>query len=364
MSVVWPPALGSDSNPGWQSLAPMPFPVGVPFRMRTDLARLAPGEPLLISDAGYPAFAQAKLAHLDDDRRPLARLADDADPQWVIGALQAALSRLSHHHPELIGFGGVPAVGGAASPAPGRTSPVDGQLPPAVFELHRAALSLDLRDGVRVDASLPCAEPVAARLQRLAPALRLLATVSLALQEDLVLMAWPPGEPAARPAGSPAHGLLAQAMSVVFPSGWDPAAKLGQPLMAIHQPVADGGPLRDASLNLSRAMVEKGPFERFVWTLSADADLARWPDALAPARPDDLDPERLFFRIERQVTLGLPDWRAALFLIRVRVAPLGEVACDGPRRARLLAALESMSDATLAYKNLHRLRDSVRAAWG
>lgn len=71
----------------------------------------------------------------------------------------------------------------------------------------------------------------------------------------------------------------------------------------------------------------------------------------------------MVFRCERQVTLGLPALGASLFLIRVHVAPLLEVCTDPQRRARLVAALRSMSDDVVAYKNLQRLRERVLAAW-
>ncbi len=69
------------------------------------------------------------------------------------------------------------------------------------------------------------------------------------------------------------------------------------------------------------------------------------------------------FRCERQVTLGVPAFGASLFLIRIHAAPLLEVRSTRERRARLVAALRSMSDDVVAYKNLQGLRERVLAAW-
>ena len=128
-------------------------------------------------------------------------------------------------------------------------------------------------------------------------------------------------------------------------------------------------------------MVDKGPFERFVWTLSSEPNLARWPQpaqssspsplttppttppTTAASRPESADLSDIVFRCERQVTFGVPSFGASWFLIRVHVAPLPEVCADPGRRSRLVAALRSMSDDVVAYKNLQRLRERVLAAW-
>ena len=352
---------------GFARVAAMPFPVNAPFRVRADLARLAsdgaapPG--LVQSDAAYPAYARIKHAHLSDAARPLTRVLAGADPERVIGALAAALGAVARSQPEVVGAGG-----GAAGAGSGPTSGIE-------FDLRRAALGLVMSPEVRVRALTACAEPLAQRLAGLPPADRALAAFSLALQEDLVLMGWPQWPAWAGDAGASSSGLVTLALSVVFPSGWDPADKLGRALWEIHAPVADGAPLRQASAALSRAMVDKGPFERFVWTLGTDPSLARWPQPSLPqspatARPagqaspsESADLSDMVFRCERQVTLGLPAFGASLFLIRVHVAPLLEVCTDPQRRARLVASLRSMSDDVVAYKNLQRLRERVLAAW-
>lgn len=346
MTADWPPGGVTDS----MSVAPQPFPVTVPFRMRVDLQRLEvdAGEcaGLLVSDGQYAAGARLKLAHLGDLSRPLVGIAPGADEARIIAALRAAMRTLGQWHPALIGLP-VSEYGGH-------------------FCLHQASLRLSADGPVNIEAQGEVARPVAARLAALSPSARCLAALALGVQEDLVLMGWP------NPFGlrdsltddSSVQGLVALAVSVVQPSGWVPLEKLGLPLAAIHMPVAHGEPLRDASLNLSRAMVDKGPFERFVWTLATDAAPARWPGATGAAASCAADLSDLFFRTERQVMLGLPAHGASLFLVRVQVAPLNEAAPDAQRRSQLVAALRSMSDDVVAYKNIGTLRDRVCAAWG
>jgi CO/xanthine dehydrogenase FAD-binding subunit len=125
----------------------------------------------------------------------------------------------------------------------------------------------------------------------------------------------------------------------------------------LHQPVADNESLQKAMPAISQAMTEKGPFVRTVWTLAGSASRARPPgkdDTALLTRAD-----QLWFRHERQLTLPLGGG-ACLFLIRVMLAPYRAVIREAKDYARLMAALNSMSDAVVAYKNLAHARALVR----
>jgi hypothetical protein len=342
--VEWPPQR-------------VPFPVNAPFRAHPDLRKLAdlhagaaaddPHAGVLVIDERYPAYAQTKRQRLADRERPLVRIAPGPGEATILPAVAALARLLSGDAPEWI-----------ACPGPGR------------FEMRGSGLAIDFgaSDGAQV-ATLPGREDAPAAcvlLQTMPPAPRALAALALSVQDDLVLMREEAGT------------VLADAFAVALPSGWDPADKLGRTLAVIHAPVADSEALRAASAALGRAMVARGPFVRYVWTLAETAALARWPGAaageVAPAREagqadaaaaqGEPDLRQLWFRCERQVTLPMAALGRAAFLIRVFVAPLAEVAHDAHRRARLVAALRSMTPAMLAYKGLTRARETVLRAWG
>ena len=323
---------------GWPCVGhqPFPFPVTAPFRVAPDLVRLE--GPLLVADEHYPHAARLKLAHLDHPARPLAACWDaEGIALRVVSAIWQAATRLAEAHPDLL----------ARSPDAASAEPAE------ELRILRAGLALRRADQA-VRALCAQAEPLAQRLAGFDPARRCLAALSLGLQEDLVLMGRD---------GVADDDLRALALSVVFPSGWDPLTRLGLPLRAIHGPVADGERLRQASSALSQAMLAKGPFLRFIWTLAPDDRLARWPgegEPLDPAGPV----AGLWLRCERQVTLPLPAFEASLFLIRVMNAPLATMAHDATRRALLVASLRSMSDAVVAYKGIGAARERVLAAWG
>ncbi len=199
--------------------------------------------------------------------------------------------------------------------------------------------------------------------------------LTLAMQEDWVLI-------------SP--GGRFEAGSVCFPSGWVPSEKFNLSLAEIHGPVADGAALRKASEVLARAMLQKGPFQRYVWTLTRNHSLPRHPQ-----HSEDLQAEHsqaLYFRYERQTTLALPGSGRALFLIHVYVVPLetalmaeqmplardknrltmgaNAIGSDGAGAAKraglraerlssLKSSLSSMSEAVIAYKGLGEIREQV-----
>ena len=325
----------------------VPFPVTVPYRPQPGLARL--GSPVhgrrdgrvLDADRGAPAALRAKHARLQAHLSRCVALAPGLreDPAAVWRRVCAAANAIvdAQPRPAPPGAGCVPLerVGDALHAGlAGWAMPADADAPFALRAL-------------RADAA-PVLDWIAAR----PAAERPLHALALALQEDLAFVE----------SDSPRTPARASLLHVCWPSGWDPARKVGLDFAAIHAPVADADALRAASLPLSRALVAQGPFVRFVWTVAPDGAWSRHPDD-APAAADG-EP---WFRCERQVSLPLPTWPGApdggcgVFLIRLHVAPLASVADTAERRATLRDALASMSPATLAYKGLAERRAALLA---
>lgn len=131
---------------------------------------------------------------------------------------------------------------------------------------------------------------------------------------------------------------------VWFPMDWRPEEKIGRSFREIHQPVP--GMNLDQSAALVRTMIERGPFERFVWNVLHEE---RWH--FHPAGPPraTFDPRapRLFLKVERQVIVGFPELQAAVFLLSQSLTP--ESGIDKPALRRALA---SMTVEQRAYKGL------------
>ena len=137
---------------------------------------------------------------------------------------------------------------------------------------------------------------------------------------------------------------------ICFPSHWLPESKIGRSLAEIHAPIP--GMNLNNQRELAEAMVYSGPFERFVWTVIFEDRLSGHPrlprKRFDPARPV------LFAKVERQVTVGFPDCRAGLFVLRQHLIPEHEL-----NRPALAAALRGMSPDELAYKGLSESIDDL-----
>jgi hypothetical protein len=296
------------ADPGGPAAA-FPFPVEVPYRMRADLVRLdGPVAPRLPDEAALLAAKRAALA----TRAARVRVPDpERDPDDLARDVAAALPALASARPDRVRPGATPDAATLHDP--------DGR-----------AWSFPL---------LAADDPAVAE----GPAWRRLAdAAALSFAEDLVWI---------RDDGGAGRASLLQ---VAFPSHWPPERRAGASLLELHGPVADGGRLRAASVALTRAIVRKGPFRRHVWSLNPTPALDRHPDADGVAGAPAGQVATLadaWFRVEVQTTVPLPQAGLALFLIRVRVAPLREVLAAAPgRAARLAASIRSMSDAVRRYK--------------
>ncbi len=269
-----------------------PFPVQVDATPKPDLTKLGAG-PVLIEDRAWSDWVNQKMEHVRDGTAPL--IAD--------GVSQATLSLWADWVAQAFRLR-VP------------NGPIDSQ----------------------------GAFPWLGGLKPRGPA-EFFGALTISLQEDFALMV-----------PDRLGGLSAKVLSVSFPSGWDPAEKLGRSLLDIHGPVADNAALQRATPAMAQAMVSKGPFIRHVWTLAGNSHLGRAPhdDTLADIhRVDDL-----WFRCERQLTIPLAG-HASLFLIRVFVARYLDVVSTPERQQKIIHALRAMSPATIRYKNISRAVDLI-----
>jgi hypothetical protein len=261
-------------------------------RPKADLVKLG-GEPILVEDDAWPAWAEQKRRSIAQHQAPLVApgvcTGDLSDWAQAIGGMLA----------QQIARGPITAQG--CFPWIGGVTPDN---PIAFFQ-----------------------------------------ALTVSLQEDFALMV-------------PDHSgeLTAQVLSVCFPSGWDPREKLGRSLAQIHAPVADNKALQQATPAMTQAMVSKGPFIRYVWTLAGDNRRSRAPGQDTLSQVSSVD--ALWFRCERQITIPLAG-QACLFLIRVFVARYLDVINTPARHQRIVAALSAMTPAMLAYKNISRAANLI-----
>ena len=202
-------------------------------------------------------------------------------------------------------------------------------------------------------------ERIAGWLERQNGVARLLDALTLSCQEDIVIM-----RGSAR--SDWAETAHAEALSVSFPSGWDPREKLSENFERIHEPIADNAKLLKASGNTMKALLTKGPFIRFSWGLTINPSLDNHPHSPKPEPPQAWleNPSKLvkhsYLRMERQTTFPMPDLERGLFSIRVYVTPLLErLERDPSLRSRLARFVASVKPEVLAYKSMAQITPGI-----
>ena len=150
------------------------------------------------------------------------------------------------------------------------------------------------------------------------------------------------------------------AAHICIPSGWDPAAQLGESFARIHRAVQVSEAKRFLIKDGHRAdyvgqMLRcRPPHVRFIWTLQVGDALNRNPRTRRPPKALVIDGEsgepNVWFRVERQTLSAFPEVGAVLFTIRTYLYPLAEIMVDERRRAALKQAVTDMPERVLAYK--------------
>jgi dimethylamine monooxygenase subunit A len=161
--------------------------------------------------------------------------------------------------------------------------------------------------------------------------------LALELQEDFVVLQ--------RAADGAERAAL---VCVCFPSAWRPERIAGQSFLDLHAPVPEFENVAARSAMLVSAMIERGPYLRFVWNVVADSRLDHHPDR-SPRAPWTLE-QPGFLRVERQLSVPFPAQQASLFLIRTYLYPLSELSVE--ERSTLSSALTLMSEPVQRYKGL------------
>lgn len=139
-------------------------------------------------------------------------------------------------------------------------------------------------------------------------------------------------------------------LSVCFPSGWVPENLLGAGFHETHAPVPEFDELETQRSRLVHAMIHRGPYVRFVWSVTADPRLDHHP---IHAPRDGWDSRsNAYLRVERQVTVPFPSLSASLFLIRTYLYPVESLSPE--KRKTLLIATSRLPPTVQRYKGITR----------
>jgi hypothetical protein len=134
-----------------------------------------------------------------------------------------------------------------------------------------------------------------------------------------------------------------------FPSGWRPEHVIGHSFAQIHARIPAFDAIARKAPSLVEALVTRGPYVRFVWTITADDELDHHPEQ-GRRLPWSATTARGFLRVERQTTIPLPIEAGCVFLIRTYLYEFAELSSE--KRQILARALEQMPPELVRYKSL------------
>jgi hypothetical protein len=167
---------------------------------------------------------------------------------------------------------------------------------------------------------------------------------SLWVADDLVIMEKVEGE------------YRLTAASLCSPSHWRLEEKFDRPLREIHDPIPDFH--RELTPRIDRFfehLKPEHPVVRFNWSVQAYNDLNQRPEHEVDIEPGT----ELFYRIERQSLLRLPQSGAVAFTIRVYLHPLQDLAAVPGALPALFAAIDDTSPALAQYKGFDELAPAL-----
>ncbi|MEH2010980.1 heme-dependent oxidative N-demethylase family protein [Nostoc sp.] len=156
------------------------------------------------------------------------------------------------------------------------------------------------------------------------------------------------------------------AVYLCYPNHWSAEEKIGKDFATIHAPVAGMEKINRRGDAIAHTMITQKPMVRFAWGLSSDTRLNHHPEPLPgvsvsewQGRSLDSQYSQLYLRIERQVIWGLPEYEAALFIIRTYFKDCGVVKQDPVLRSKLNQAIESITPEFLVYKGFAESKANI-----
>jgi dimethylamine monooxygenase subunit A len=145
---------------------------------------------------------------------------------------------------------------------------------------------------------------------------------------------------------------------ICSPSHWALEEKIGKSFAAMHEPVPGFHRTAAVASKMIDAMVNKGPWVRFVWSIESDNRPNHHPEA--PPGWDQKEwwgrefqrKQTLWVRVERQCLIPMPEVQAALFTIGLSWMSGQSVCADESLRVPLLQAILKMSVEERQYKGI------------
>lgn len=153
------------------------------------------------------------------------------------------------------------------------------------------------------------------------------------------------------------------AAMVCFPSRWNLADKIGQPMAAIHGPVPDYQSALQAPVERFFHALKPGRIvQRFNWSVHDDAQLHQPAAIRSSEQVTTADAgARLYLRVERQTLSRIAGHDGILFTIRTYLNPLADIVALPDAAAQLAAGLRALPPEVTAYRAIGPFKESLLA---
>jgi dimethylamine monooxygenase subunit A len=146
---------------------------------------------------------------------------------------------------------------------------------------------------------------------------------------------------------------------VCFPSSWVVEEKIGRPIEEIHEFVPGLNAAIGRQIHTFLERMKPGvSWTRSNWGLSRSPERNQHPSRRLPRLDENVRPDEIFFRVEEQSLIALPETEGILFGIRIKIHPLSEFR-ESEAGQRLRYALETMPDEMARYKGLALARSRI-----
>jgi hypothetical protein len=145
-----------------------------------------------------------------------------------------------------------------------------------------------------------------------------------------------------------------------FPSHWDLHDKIGKPMAAIHAPVPGLNETLGRQIDGFLQRIKPGTsWERANWGLSRTPELNLHPSRKLPRLDATVTLDEVWFRLEQQSLVALPNSGGILFGIKLVIIPMHEIHADPATRRGMIRALQTMPEPMAAYKGIASARDRM-----
>lgn len=147
-----------------------------------------------------------------------------------------------------------------------------------------------------------------------------------------------------------------------FPSHWDLREKLGLSMADVHAPVPGLNQTLGRQIDGFLLRIKPGiSWERANWGLARTLELNLHPTRKLPRLDSSVTLDEVWFRLEQQSLVALPESGAILFGIKLLILPLAQIKADPSTRQGMTRALETMPEPMAIYKGIAPARERLLA---